>query len=178
MVLHLRPLSAEEATTIQQLARSRTKSARLVERAEMRRRAAAGDGMGVIAATLGCNVETVRLWVKRFDAHGLAGLQDRPRAGRPPTYTPEEVGKIIAVALTRPTDLGLPFGSWTLDRLAVYLCEQCGITMKRSRIDEILIAEGLRWRTQETWFGDRVDPDFARTRGRSSRSLRSRHRAV
>jgi len=85
MVRHLRPLTAEEATTIQRLARPRTKSARLVERAEMLRRAAAGDGMEVIAATLGCTVEPVRLWVKRFNAHGLAGLQDRPRAGRPPT---------------------------------------------------------------------------------------------
>ena len=37
-----------------------------------------------------------------------------------------------------------------LDRLAVYLAEHKGITIKRSRIDELLQAEGLRWRTQET----------------------------
>jgi hypothetical protein len=30
--------------------------------------------------------------------------------------------------------------------------------MKRSRISEILLAEGLRWRQEETWFGARVDP--------------------
>jgi hypothetical protein len=23
------------------------------------------------------------------------------------------------------------------------------------------VAEGLRWRTDETWFGERVDPNFA-----------------
>jgi hypothetical protein len=33
--------------------------------------------------------------------------------------------------------------------------------MKRSRIDEILRNEGLRWRTQETWFGEWVDPEYA-----------------
>jgi hypothetical protein len=33
--------------------------------------------------------------------------------------------------------------------------------MKRTRIDELLLAEGLRWRSQETWFGERVDPQFA-----------------
>lgn len=33
--------------------------------------------------------------------------------------------------------------------------------MKHSRADEIFIAEGLRWRQQETWFGERVDPAFA-----------------
>ena len=34
--------------------------------------------------------------------------------------------------------------------------------MRRSRISEIFIREGLRWRQQETWFGARVDPDFAK----------------
>jgi hypothetical protein len=33
--------------------------------------------------------------------------------------------------------------------------------MRRSRIDEILLKEGLRWRRQEPWFGERVDPAFA-----------------
>jgi hypothetical protein len=31
-----------------------------------------------------------------------------------------------------------------------------------SRISEIFIAEGLSWRHVETWFGERVDPDFAK----------------
>ena len=77
---------------------------------------------------------------------------------------------MIAASLTKPDDLGLPFGSWTLDRLVAYLYEVKGIAIKRSRIGEILHAEGLRWRTQETWFGERVDPAFAAKRGRSSRS--------
>ena len=178
MAIRLRPLTNEERATVHRLARSRTAPARLVERAQMVQRAALGEAMGTVAAALGCNVETVRLWVKRFNVHGLAGLQDRPRAGRPPTYTPEEVSEVIATALTKPADLGLPFGSWTLDRLMAYLQEHCGIAMKRSRIDEILIAEGLRWRSQETWFGERVDPAFAEPRGRSSPSIRSHLQAV
>lgn len=178
MAIRVRPLTDDERRTIHRLAHSRTEPARLVERAQMIQRAAQGEALGTIAAALHCNVETVRLWVKRFNAQGVAGLHDRPRAGRPPTYPAEAVGEVIAAALTKPTELGLPFGSWTLDRLAAYLHEQRGIGMKRSRIDEILIAEGLRWRTQETWFGDRVDPDFARKRGRSSRSTRSHLQAV
>ena len=35
------------------------------------------------------------------------------------------------------------------------------MAIRRSRIQELLVAEGLRWREQETWFGQRVDPDFA-----------------
>jgi transposase len=37
--------------------------------------------------------------------------------------------------------------------------------MKRSRISEIFIDEGLSWRHEETWFGERVDPNFAQKRG-------------
>ena len=124
-----------------------------------------GKKVPVIAQELGVAAETVRFWLKRFNAKGLAGLADEPRLGRPGTYTPEEIGEVIAASLTNPQSLGLPFGSWTLDRLEAYLNEQKGIAIKRSRISEILVAEGLRWRTQETWFGDRIDPEFAKKRG-------------
>lgn len=165
--LRLRPLTGEEAAMIERWARSRTDPARRVERAEMIRRAANGEALKDIAAATGCNVETVRLWVKRFNTAGVDGLADRPRRGRPATYPAEQVSAVIAAALAKPTQLGQPFASWTLDRLVAYLDEQHSISMKRSRVGEILLAEGLRWRTEETWFGARPDPDFARKRGGS-----------
>jgi transposase len=113
---------------------------------------------------------TVYTWIKRFNAEGLASLQDRPRSGCPPTYPADQKAEIIATALTDPQALGLAFACWTLDRLEKYLNEHKRIAIKRSRIDEILLAEGLRWRSQETWFGEKVDPDFAQKRGSSKRS--------
>lgn len=68
---------------------------------------------------------------------------------------------MIQVSLTPPLSLGLPFASWRLDRLVVYLREQKGIGMGRTRVAEVLSNEGLRWRKQEGWFGERVDPEFA-----------------
>jgi hypothetical protein len=53
-----------------------------------------------------------------------------------------------------------------------------GIGMKRSRVSEVLLAEGLKWRQEETWFGARVDPEFERKRGRSSASTPPRPRAA
>ncbi len=79
---------------------------------------------------------------------------------------------MVAASLTKPTDLGLPVACWTLDRLAAYLHEEKGIPIQRGRIGEILQAEGLRWRTQETWFGERPDPAVADKRGPSSPSTR------
>ncbi len=58
------------------------------------------------------------------------------------------------------------------------LNEVKGIAIKRSRISEIFLAEGLGWRHEETWFGERVDPDFAQKRGSSKRSIPPRPRRV
>ena len=164
--VRVREVTTEERQAVKRLAHSRTAPARAVERARVIQ--AALDGMTVeqIAVQLGLARNTVYLWLKRFQARGLAGLEDAPRGGRPPTYTREQVGEIVASALTDPQTLNLPFQSWTLDRLVVYLSEQKGIAMKRSRVNEVLLTEGLRWRQQETWFGERVDPDFAAKRGR------------
>jgi transposase len=122
--------------------------------------------------------ETVRKRIHRFNSDGLDALTDRPRSGRPPTYSAAQTATVIATALTKPQTLGLPFAAWTLDRLVAYLQEEKGIAIRRSRIDEILLQEGLRWRQHETWFGERVDPAFAEKRGRSRRSIPPRLRAV
>jgi transposase len=194
MALRVRELTVEERKEIERLAHARAAPARSVERARIILAAARGERVPAIARQLRLGADTVRLWLKRFNARGLEGLRDAPRAGRPVTYPPEQVGEAIAAALTKPDALGQPFGSWTLDRLEVYLNEAKGIPIKRSRIDEILLAEGLRWRTQEGWFGERagrekregatadedksIDPAFAQKRGRSSRSTRRRPRAA
>jgi transposase len=174
----LRTLTTEERSAVETLARSRTAPAQRVERARLVWRASRGETPPAIGEALGLDAETVRRRIRRFNAEGLAALEDHPRSGRPATYTPDEVAVVIATALTEPRRLGLPFASWTLDRLAAYLLEHKGIAMRRSRIDEILLKEGLRWRRQETWFGARVDPEFAEKRGGSRRSTLHRPRAA
>ena len=176
--VRLRDLTAEERSAVETLARSRTAPARRVERARIVLRAGRGETPPAIAAALGLDAETVRRRIRRFDAEGLAALEDHHRSGRPATYSAGEAAAVIASALASPGRLGLPFASWTLDRLAAHLREQEGIAMRRSRIDEILLAEGLRWRRQETWFGERVDPEFAEKRGASRRSTPRRLRAA
>jgi transposase len=168
MTLRLRDLTDDERTELTRRTRSRTDPVRTVERAQMVCAAAEGLSAPRIAQRLGVDARVVRTWVTRFNDRGLAGLEDEPRSGRPPTYTPEQVAEVIATSLTKPDDLDQPFGSWTLDRLTVYLNDEKGIPIKRSRIGELLVTEGLRWRTQETWFGERVDPEFVQKRGPSS----------
>ena len=168
--LAVRALTAEESAELKRLAQSRIAAARLVERARIVWLSSRGWRVAAIAAEVGRGPDTVRLWLRRFDAAGLDGLADAPRTGCPATYSPEAVGAVVAAALTDPQTLGLPCGDWTYDRLEAYLNEQAGVAIKRSRIHEVLAAEGLRWREQGTWFGQRVDPEFAAKRGRSKPS--------
>jgi transposase len=178
MTLRVRVLIDEEADGLARMARSRRLGAGLVRRAQIVQHAV-DEGLSApeIAARMGLCGATVRFWLKRFNERGLPGLEEDMRSGRPPTYTAEERSAVITAALNRPAELGLPFASWTLDRLVAYLGEQ-GIGMRRSRIGEVLLAEGLKWRQEETWFGARVDPDFTRKRGRSSNSTPHHRKAA
>jgi transposase len=177
MAIRVRAVGGKEREELARMARSRTLGAGLVRRAQIVLHALEGLKAPEIGARMGLCGATVRHWLKRFNARGLEGLAEDVRTGRPPTYSAEQRSAVIDTALTPPADLGLPFASWTLDRLVAYLSER-GVAMRRSRISEIFLREGLKWRHEETWFGARVDPDFARKRGRSSASTRPRRPAA
>jgi hypothetical protein len=81
-------LGDEERRVLESLARSYTLPYWQVARAQMVLLAAQGLGNDQIAARLNCRREVVSQWRKRFHEEGVAGLQDRPRRGRPPAFPP------------------------------------------------------------------------------------------
>ena len=157
MTLRLRDLTDDERTEVQRITRSPTLGAAFVRRAQIVVHAMSGLKAEEIASRMDLCGNTVRSWINRFNARGLDGLEEDVRTGRPPTYSAEQRSAVITAALTRPAELGLPFACWTLDRLVAYLSDH-GIAMRRSRISEIFIREGLKWRHEETWFGERSIP--------------------
>ncbi|WP_029631334.1 helix-turn-helix domain-containing protein, partial [Zavarzinella formosa] len=114
--LRLREMTAEERAELTRLTRSRKSEARVVERAAILLALADGEKPAHIARRLGVTRITVYGRLRRFNRVGLRALHDAARSGRPATYTPDEKAEVIAAALTKPADLGLPFGCWTLDR--------------------------------------------------------------
>lgn len=64
-----------------------------------------------------------RRWIERFNADGLAGLDDAPRPGRPRTYDEDTYSRVIAKARGLPPKPAdgegevPPTCHWTLDRL-------------------------------------------------------------
>jgi transposase len=150
MALRLRPLSKKEHQEIERLVHARSTSVGKLKRAQIIWLASQGQKTLEIAQQLGVSEKMVRTRLKRFNAQGLVGLEEAPRSGRPVTYTPEELISIIMTALSSPQDVGEDYAMWTLDRLVDHLHRVKGIRLKRSRISEICIAEGLSWRA-EMW---------------------------
>lgn len=165
-----RALSAEERAELTRRVHAQKETVQAVRRARIILAASAAEGWIDAARSLGCDKKTIRKWVERFEECGLYGLEDAYRSGRPFQYTPEERAWVVETALTPPEELDLPFGSWTFDRLEAYFNDR-GLMMKRSRIQELLVQEGLRWHQEENWLGAKVDPEFLKKRGLSSKHI-------
>ena len=83
-------LSQEQRQALRLLARAASTPQALARRARIVLRAGDDDRPTnlQIAQELGCDHDTVALWRRRFAQDGLAGLQDAPRPGRPPVFSP------------------------------------------------------------------------------------------
>jgi transposase len=113
-----------------------------------------------IAAVVREHEETVRRWLARYQAEGLAGLSDAPRPGAPPKATAAYREQLLATVRRRPRALGLPFSLWTGPRLADYLAERTGIRLSRESVYRLLRAAGIHLsRPQHTITSP--DPEYA-----------------
>jgi hypothetical protein len=81
-------LAADVRATLVHLTRSPSAPAGLARRARIVLLAAARVPLRRIAEQVGVDRKIVRRWLDRFRAHGLAGLEDRARAGRPRVFPP------------------------------------------------------------------------------------------
>ena len=125
--LRLSPLSAKQLEDLRELYRT-TKDVRLRTRAQMILLAAEQKMTAPsIAQIVRESDETVRKWLKRYEAEGIEGLKDVPRPGSPRKVTPDYLKRLVEVVRLRPRSLGLPFSMWTLARLADYMAEHTGI---------------------------------------------------
>jgi transposase len=172
----LRSLTTEEETEIRKLAASRKEPHNLVQRAKLIVAMLDNPKLHATHAALqaGFRGEQSGInWVRRFNSEGLAGLQDKPRAGRPPTHDQSIRSALIALARTKPDSLGYPFKLWTLERLQTAFQERNSVHLSDSTIWEWVEAEGFRWKRQQSWFHDaeKQDPEFVEKRGASSRLI-------
>lgn len=81
-------LTADQRRELEARSRRYTLPYRDVVRAKIVLMATEGLDNDEIAARLDTRREIVSKWRKRFYEGGLAGLEERPRGGRPPVFSP------------------------------------------------------------------------------------------
>src|SRR5436309_1711872 len=83
-------LSGPQRDRLEALVRAGSTPQALAFRCRIILRAAADDHPTnlQIAAEFRCDRHTAAVWRRRYLEHGLAGLQDAPRSGRPRSFSP------------------------------------------------------------------------------------------
>jgi transposase len=89
------------------------------------------------------NDQTVRRWVRRFNAEGINGLYDVPRPGSPGNVTEEYRKLLLNIVRQRPRALDQPYSMWTLQRLADFMAEETGIRVSGETVRRTLKAHDI-----------------------------------
>jgi putative transposase len=131
-------LSSRQHGILTHLIRRTTSEQRLVRRSQIVLTMAAGANNEQAARQLGLHPQSIRKWRARWleaaprlealeaedsteqvlTAAIIAVLTDAPRSGTPPTFTPEQLCQILALACEQPTESERPVTHWTPPELA------------------------------------------------------------
>lgn len=98
---------------------------------------------GQIAKVVRMNDQTVRIWLKRFNAEGIAGLTDEPRSGAPAQVPPAYTQRLLEIVRLRPRALAQPYSLWTLQRLADFLADELGLRFSVVTVSRLLHTHGI-----------------------------------
>jgi transposase len=124
------------------------------ERPEVRQRGIAIRLLGLglhpeaVAQMVMVSANTVWTWHRRYRAHGVIGLQDQPRSGRPRKATSEYCRLLKETLDADPAVHGYSFTVWTAERLRDrdHLERETGIHLSLGRFTMLMEREGYVYR--------------------------------
>lgn len=135
-------LTAEQHRELQTV--SRHAVGRVALRAHMVLLSGRGCPVSQIALIHECGEDVVRSWLHRYQRHGVAGLYDQPKSGRPPTD--RLAGPIIdAQASQSPRCSGHVQACWSVGRLTRFLASRFRLRLSLSSVRRYLHRCGWRW---------------------------------
>jgi transposase len=106
---------------------------------------AAGHTAQDIAALLSVHVNTVYADLRLFHRRHLGGLLKRRPLGAPPRLTAPQRRTICRLAQQSPTELGLPYGRWSLAKFRDYLIRHRIVSaISREHLRRVLKKGGTR----------------------------------
>jgi transposase len=160
-------MTEEETAKLATISRSRMEPASRVERAQMLLAYRETPSFFAVARRLGAHHQTVQRCVERALAYGsLAALDDRPRAGKEPTITPEAKAWLVSLACDKAKDHGYPHELWTTRLLARHAREhgpaaghECLANLVQGTVCKILGKEEIKPH-KVRYYLERRDADF------------------
>lgn len=150
----LRPLTDEELTVLEQIARARSEPASHVARAKMLLAVAGGKTYQAAAEAAGRKSnDAVSQLVSRFNQEGLAALAPRHGGGPAVEYGPAERERILAEVRRAPDRERDGTATWTLSTLQRALRQAPDGLPKVSTytIWRVLHEAGCSWQKSRTW---------------------------
>jgi transposase len=150
--VELREISNEEGNRLLRAVRRSSGSIVTWRRAQIVLLAAQQMPPARIAEVVFSDPDTVRDVIHNFNRDGFDSLYPRYRGGRPRTFTLPQRQQIKKIALSVPTDLGQPFATWSLAKLADYLVAEEVVTdISHEGLRQLLREEGVSFQAVRTW---------------------------
>ena len=127
-----------------------------------------GASLAAAARTVGCCENTAVLWCRRFQAHGLAGLVDRPKPGAPALYGPAARQRVLDLGRTPPDPVRDGTATWSLELLTRRLRREPGLErIDPTTVRRFFVEAGLSWQADRS-FCTSTDPQLVE-KARASR---------
>ena len=103
-----------------------------------------GSSRTAAATAAGMDRQSLRDWVHRFNAEGPAGLVDKPRSGRPPRMTADQLQALDAMVDAGP-DVGTDgVVKWRRADLQRVIADKYGVALCERSVGRILHDRGFR----------------------------------
>jgi putative transposase len=176
------PLSERQRRVLEALVRRSSAPQRLVKRAQIILMLAAGKTFNQVARALGVLRQAVYKWANRWwtQARQLAEVEaqersdqalsnrlaerllDAYRLGKPATFSPEQIVKLIAVAGEQPQDSGRPITRWSSRELAAEVVKG-GIVkpIARSTVSRLLKEAKIKPHLSRYWLNAQPEDEAA-----------------
>jgi transposase len=103
----------------------------------------AGTSRAAAAAQCGMDRQTLRDWVHRYNAHGIAGLSDAHRSGRPPALSPDQMEALKGLVLAGPDLAKDGVVRWRCIDLQSVIATRWNVTMHERTVGKLLRRLGL-----------------------------------
>ena len=160
MCIYVREITNEEGNQLRRILR-RSGDSFKVKRAQVILASAQRMKVPEISKNFGFSIDYASYVIHGFNEVGFDVFKSKyGNCGSNPKFSNKQRQTIIDTALSKPTDLRLPFTEWSLPKLKDYINSSTDIGyISHESIRRILQERGIKYRRTKTW-KESNDPDF------------------